>query len=92
VLTLESLGEHLLVEPLFDEVVVGGALAGEDGAADVDEREDEGVLQPLVLRLDVVGDATVFDVCVESGDHGRRLIIGFCERGMLNGVRPREGA
>src|SRR5919107_1551112 len=69
VLALEALGQHALVEALADEVGVGRALAGDDGAADVDEREDERRVEPLVLGLDMVRDSVVRNVGVESGDH-----------------------
>ena len=69
VLSLEALGQILLIEAFADEVFVGGALGGDDGAADVDEREDERCFEPLVLCLDVVGDSVERDVGVESGNH-----------------------
>jgi hypothetical protein len=69
VLPLQTLGEERLIEARRDEIGVGRALAREDRAADVDEREDEGRLQPLVFRLDVVDRPVVLDVCVEACDH-----------------------
>ena len=68
-LTLQALGQDFLVVARRDEVVIGRALAREDRAADVDEREDERRVKPLVLGLHVVGDALELYVCVESGDH-----------------------
>jgi hypothetical protein len=49
---------------LREQIVVRRALAGEDGPADVDEREDERRVQPLILGLDVIGRPAVLDVRV----------------------------
>jgi hypothetical protein len=68
-LPLQTLSQNFFVEAFGDEVFVGRALARDDRAADVDEREDEGRVEPLVLGLDVISDALVGDVGVESCDH-----------------------
>src|SRR5712692_4112771 len=68
VLVFNELRDGRLVPPVH-EVRVGQAPRAEDLAALVDERLDEGVGRALVLGLDVVHDALVFNVGVEAGNH-----------------------
>src|SRR5947209_1148052 len=70
VLLLHEAADPLLVGPAPLELVgVGGLLRGEDLAANVHQRLDIRVLQPLILGLDVVDLLVVSDVGVEPGDH-----------------------
>src|SRR5262249_4202812 len=72
VLVFHELRDRGFVAAL-DEVGVGEAPGGQDLAALVDQRLDQRVRVALVLGLNVIHDATIFDVCVESGDHGTIL-------------------
>jgi len=68
-LLLQAFGQDVFVHAAGDQVVVRGALAGEYGAAVVNERHHDRPGEALVLRLDVVELSLKFYVCVESCDH-----------------------
>src|SRR5205085_4119875 len=69
-LPLQPLGEHLRVVACCDQIVIRRALAGEDRAADIDERQNDGRGQSFIFGLNVINRPVMFDVCVESGNHG----------------------
>jgi hypothetical protein len=68
-LLLQTFGQDVFVHAAGDEVIVRGALAGEYGAAVVDERHYDRACEAFVLRLDVIDLSLKFYVCVESCDH-----------------------
>src|SRR5262249_44506235 len=62
----------------------------QDLAATIDERLDDRIADPLVLRLHVVDTSLVLDVGVEAGDHGRDLRWTPGDRQAAG--RPAEGS
>lgn len=67
-LARQSSGQNTLVKTLCDKIVIRGALAGQNGAAGVHKGKNEGCLQTFVFRLDVIDDATVFDICIVASN------------------------
>ena len=65
----EAFGQHIFIETGRYKVIVGRPLAGEDGAAVVDERHYDRASKAFVLGLDVVNLSLKFYVGVESGNH-----------------------
>jgi len=69
VLALQSFRENLFVESRGNQIVVRRALACQNCATHVNERENDGRLHTLVFGLDVIDHAVVFNICVVSSDH-----------------------
>jgi hypothetical protein len=69
VLALQTVGQDLLIETGSNQIVVRRALAPQNCAANVNQRQNDRRLQTFVLGLDVIDNAVVLNVCVVSSDH-----------------------
>ena len=68
-LPLESFGQDFITETLCNQIFVGCALAREDRAANVNERENYWCVKSFVFCLHMIDDTIMFDVGIESGNH-----------------------
>jgi hypothetical protein len=71
-LARQTLSQNLVAVAFRDQIFIRRPLAGENGAADVNERENERCLEPLVFSLNMIDNALMLDVGVESGNHWSR--------------------
>ncbi len=74
VLSLKAFGKLGFVKTGYEQIVVGSAFAGENRAADIDERKDHRRVDSFIFRLHVVNGSSVRNVCVKTGDHNCLLV------------------
>jgi hypothetical protein len=71
VLALKALSQSRFVDGSAIFFAIGNTLARKDSASVVHERQDKRRGGALILSLNVVYDAVVFDVCIETCDHSK---------------------